>query len=175
MNESNISRRDFLRQFVVLSALSVAGAGCRPRPVPVYGIEATPQPLYGVIEVTIVPEYGVEPVDLTHVLSMTYPKDGNEHRLDGAQSVPVDASFTIRFSAPMDPATRDALALQDATGGSVPFGARWLDETTLQVTPSRPLQPATVHFLEVGEAARTTAGRPLDLAEGAFCRFTTAE
>jgi hypothetical protein len=167
MEDSRIGRRAFLKKFVILSMLSVA-EGCLPEP----------QPIYGALEiVTVVPEYGVEPIDMSpQVSQMTYlGESGGENTLYGGTDIPINTQFIIYFVHSMDPSSQDAAVLSDADGNAVGFESSWLDNATLKIIPDATLQYATQYALEIGEEAKNVRGEPLQLTGSGRAEFTTVE
>jgi hypothetical protein len=205
MEDSTISRRAFLKKFVVLGMCSVGGVRCLPRVEPVYGVTVTepwPVPEYGApplvpteplevpvygVEPTFMPEYGVEPVPqplygvepppIPQVDGMSYlDKDGIERPLMGSTDVPTTAQFTIYFAHSMAESTQDAISLRDADGNAVDFEASWLGEQiALRLTPTTALHPATRYILEVSDEAKNTQGDSIRLTGSERVEFTTQE
>ena len=165
MEDSRISRRAFLKKFVILSMLSVA-EGCMPEPQPEYGVEPLPEP-----------EYGMEPVALNQVSQITYlDENGGEKALYESADVPTSAQFIIHFSDSMDKSSQSAVLLRDMNNNAPGFESSWsLGETALRIIPRAILQYATRYTLEVGEGAKTLRGEPLQLTGAERAEFTTVE
>ncbi|MCP4543164.1 MAG: Ig-like domain-containing protein [Chloroflexi bacterium] len=192
MEDSHISRRAFLKKFVILSMLSVA-EGCLPEAQPEYGVEVTevhtapvPEPVYGVepmpvpeygVEPVPMPEYGVEPVEtLTQVSQMTYlDENGVENVLYGSTDVPINAQFIISFVYAMDPSSQDAVTLSDADNSAVGFESSWSSETALKIIPDVALRHGTHYTLAVSEEAKNLGGLPLQFIGTERAEFTTIE
>lgn len=165
MDNLHISRRAFLKKFVILSMLSVA-EGCFPQPQPEYGAEPFP-----------IPEYGIEPVDLLPQASqmMYLDENGVENELYGSTDVPINTQFIIYFVHPMTPSSQDAIVLSDADNNVVDFESSWLNQAALKVIPDAALQYATQYTLEIGEGVRDFRGEPLRFTGSERAEFTTVE
>jgi hypothetical protein len=191
MEDSTISRRAFLKKFVILGMFSMGGVRCLPyaQPeygappleptepmwMPEYGVEPIPVPEYGA-EPVPQPLYGVEPPPIPQVDGMSYlDKDGIAQPLRGNTDVPTTAQFIITFAHPMAESTQDAVSLYDAEGNAVDLEASWQSGQLLQITPTTALQRATRYILEVSDEAKNTQGDSLRPTGSERADFTTEE
>jgi len=166
---NGIDRRDFLKQFALISiaSLGTAVTGCSsgddPVVVPLYGPE--PVVLYGPP-----PNAGPEVENIYYLLP-----DGSEVVLDDSQDVDIDAEFNIYFTDPMQEASQDAVVLKDGEDQPVRLNFRWDTEfTVLKVTPEASLQTAAMYTLLVDETAQDADGSPIQLTDYAQATFKTA-
>jgi hypothetical protein len=82
---------------------------------------------------------------------------------DSTKEVPLDASFLVRFSEPVqrDPLT-SAITLLDSVRNAAPISFRWLSASSLSLVPTRSLQTRTWYtFTIVLDSVRDFAGNHL--------------
>ncbi|UCF61441.1 MAG: Ig-like domain-containing protein, partial [Anaerolineaceae bacterium] len=136
-----MSKRNLL---LPVSLLLIASLACS-----LPGISTTPSTDDAVLETEIVASPTPLP-PLPPTLIESYPPPGVEF--------PLQSAITLFFDQAMD-----ALSVQTAFGIDPPIETyiEWLDDRTLRVQPSEPLQYATDYLISVGTEARSTVGLAL--------------
>ena len=160
-NQNEINRRDFLKQFAMMSAISLGtAAGCSNS-----SDEPEPHALYGPA-----PYSGPEVDNMFYLLP-----DGSEVLLYDTEEINIDSQFKIYFYEPMYEGSQNSVTLEGGDNPPVTLIFQWEEDfTVLKVTPETPLLDETQYTLSVNENALAADGTPINLTESAQAEFKTS-
>lgn len=97
---------------------------------------------------------------------------------DESEGVALDATITVTFGAPIDVATVEGrIVLTDADGAVIPAAARIVedDDTTVELTPTDGLTPATTYTVTVSSGVTDIAGGEFVVETPTTATFTTGD
>lgn len=145
------NRREFLKKFSLLSSTPLIFFGVRC----VYGPPSEFDEPARVREIYYQhPYFGLFPV--------------NRKR-----EIPVDISFEIEFTYPMDTATENIVNFKDSKGEGIELNLKWKNGNNLVVTPEKSLNFAAGYTISISSDAKDIHGDNIIINESAAAEFNT--
>jgi uncharacterized protein YfaS (alpha-2-macroglobulin family) len=102
-------------------------------------------------------EFPDVPIDTAAAAEPLAPQVVAQRPFSG-EEMPVDGHIDVYFDQPMDQASVEAAL---SLSPSVPFTTTWIDDSTIRITPSEPLQRAERYTVQIAATAASAEGLPL--------------